>query len=160
MLEASPTQIHASGTYSEHAWTSTKSRAPCPQPHSITQVNACRLFQQYFQWININFSYILEVFHGSVPKQKVEECSIICASVTNGVWHDQQELALNSPALCTLTDFHDCSLKHEISLKYDCSSANSVHVSQYFLYNSLKRVRNCALFMLVKEVTHTCNFYK
>lgn len=117
MLEANPTQSHALG--SEDTWGIHKIQIP--QPHSIAQVNARRLFKQYFWWqygeINIDFNYILEVLHGLVHKEKVEEeCNITCASVTNGVWHDEQELVLNSPALCTLTDFHDCSLEHEIKV--------------------------------------------
>lgn len=96
-------------------------------------------------WIYINFIYILEVLHGSVPKQNVEECSITCVGVTNGVRHDQQELAVNSPALCTLTDFHDRSPEHEISLKYDYSSSKSACVLPYFLYHFPKGVKNHAI---------------
>lgn len=61
--------------------------------------------------INVDFNYALEVLHALAHKKKnEEEFNITCTSVRNGAWHNQQEIALHSPALCTLRDPHDHSL--------------------------------------------------
>lgn len=102
----------------------------------------------------------MEVLHGSVPKQNVEECSITCVGVTNGVWHDQQELAVNSPALWTLTDFYDRSPEHEISLKYDYISSKSLILKVTLLSLSSKKGEKSCNFSMPYVCLHTCNFYK